>query len=111
MSRRRAAGQSAVAREEASPAGPETLGSRPRTSGTVRGARRLVRPLAFSSEKGVNSPRLGCGTAARAAVAAVGRDEHCQNRALTRCTKAAACTQCNVALAARGQQNTSQTPA
>ena len=49
MSRRRAPGRSAVAREEASPAGPEPLGSLSRTSGTVRGARRLVRPLAFSS--------------------------------------------------------------
>ena len=37
MSRRRAAGQLAVAREEASPAGPETPGSRSRASGTVRG--------------------------------------------------------------------------
>ena len=37
MSGRRAAGQSAVAREEASPADPETLCSRSRASGTVRG--------------------------------------------------------------------------
>ena len=37
MSRRRAPGRSAVAREEASPAGPEALNSRPRASGTVRG--------------------------------------------------------------------------